>query len=106
MGTGIGKLLQIEKGDRHTIMALLLQAVCTGVFTGTLELAGNVLFLETFGADRVPLALMFSGGAGILIATVYSYFSKQLNIKTFGILNLVAVMGIAAALLLGFKILR
>ncbi|MCK4751120.1 MAG: hypothetical protein KAT15_28875 [Bacteroidales bacterium] len=105
MNTGIGKMLQIEKGDRPMIVALLLQAVCTGVFTGALELAGNSLFLETFGADRVPLALMISGGAGILIATIYSYFSKQLNVKAFGILNLVAVMGIAAALLPGFRIL-
>jgi len=106
MGTGIGKMLQIESGDRPMIVALLLQAVCTGLFIGSLELTGNSLFLETFGADRVPQAMMISGVVGILIATIYSYFSKQLNVKMFGILNLVAVMGIAAALLPGFSILH
>lgn len=106
MKTGIGKLLQIEQGDRPMIMALLLQAVCTGIFVGTLELEANAVFLETFGADRVPLAMMLSGAAGMLIATIYSYFSKQLGVKPFGILNLAAVMGMTAALLVGFQLLR
>ena len=49
---------------------------------------------------------MLSGAAGILIATIYSYFSKQLGVKTFGILNLVAVLVITAALLVGFRLLQ
>ncbi len=106
MKTGIGKLLQIEQGDRPMIGMLLLQAVCTGVFVGALELEANAVFLETFGADRVPLAMMLSGAAGILIATVYSYFSKQLGVKSFGILNLVAVMVITASLLVGSRMLQ
>ena len=106
MKTGIGKLLQIEQGDRPMIGALLLQAVCTGIFVGALELEANAVFLETFGADRVPLAMMLSGAAGILIATIYSYFSKQLGVRPFGILNLVAVMGITAALLIGMQLLK
>jgi len=106
MKTGLGKLLQIEQGDRPMIGALLLQAVCTGIFVGALELEANAVFLETFGADRVPLALMLSGAAGILITTIYSYFSKQLGVRSFGILNLVAVMGITAALLLGMSLLK
>ena len=106
MKTGIGKLLQIEQGNRPMIGALLLQAVCTGIFVGVLELEANALFLETFGADRVPLAMMISGAAGILIATIYSYFSKQLAVKPFGILNLGVVMIITAALLVGFRLLQ
>ncbi len=106
MKTGIGKLLQIEQGDRLMIGILLLQAVCTGIFVGTLELEANAVFLETFGADRIPLAMMISGVVGILIATIYSYFSKQLGVKSFGILNLIAVMMITASLLLGFRLLQ
>ena len=105
MKTGIGKLLQIEQGDRPLILALLLQAVCTGIFAGVLELEANAVFLETFGADRVPLALMLSGGAGILITTIYSYFSKQLGVRPFGILNLVVVTGMTIALLIGSYLL-
>ena len=92
MKTGIGKLLQIEQGNRPMIGALLIQAVCTGIFTGALELVATSIFLETFGAERVPLAMMISGGAGILITSIYSYFSKQLGVRSFGILNLVAVV--------------
>ncbi|MCK5136023.1 MAG: hypothetical protein KAR19_09580 [Bacteroidales bacterium] len=106
MTTGIGKLLQIEQGNRPMIGALLLQAICTGIFTGALELVATAIFLETFGAERIPLAMMISGGAGMLIASIYSYFSKQLGVRSFGILNLVAVMGITAALLVGFRILQ
>ncbi|MCK4747111.1 MAG: hypothetical protein KAT15_08755, partial [Bacteroidales bacterium] len=106
MKTGIGRLLQIDTGNRPMILALLVQAGCTGVFTGTLELSGNAMFLESFGTDQIPLAMMVSGAAGILITTVYSYFSKQLEVKSFGILNLVAVVAITAALLIGSFLLR
>ncbi|MCP4312155.1 MAG: hypothetical protein GY790_12890, partial [Bacteroidetes bacterium] len=88
MKTGLGKLLQIDTGNRPMIIALMVQAGCTGLFTGVLELVGNVMFLESFDVERVPLAIMISGGVGILITTIYSYFSKQLDIKTFGILNI------------------
>lgn len=106
MKTGIGKLLQIDTANRPMILALLVQAGCTGIFAGTLELTGNALFLESFGADQIPLAMMVSGGAGILIASIYSYFSKQLGVKPFGILNLVAVVAITAALILGSYLLQ
>ena len=100
MWTRIGKLLQIAQGDRTLIATLLIQAFCTGIFAGALELEANTVFLEAFGADRVPFAMMVSGVSGILIAAVYGYFSKQLKAKAFGIVNLVAVLG-ATALLVG-----
>ncbi len=87
------------------IAALLIQAICTGIFAGALELEANAAFLTSLGADRVPLAMMLSGAAGILIATIYSYFSKQLRVRPFGILNLVAVFIITGALVVGAKIL-
>jgi hypothetical protein len=99
MKTGIGKWLQIDTGNRPMILALLIQAGATGVFAALLELAGNALFLESYPADQIPLAIMVSGAAGIFIASIYSYFSKQLEVKSFGILNLVAVVVIAASLL-------
>ncbi len=106
MKTGIGKLLQIDTGNRPMILALLVQAGCTGIFAGALQLAGNALFLESFGAEKIPLAMMVSGAVGILIASIYSYFSKQLEVKSFGILNLVAVVFITAALLIASNVLR
>jgi len=106
MKTGLGKLLQIDTGNRPMIIALLLQAGCTGVFIGTLELAGNAMFLDSFGANKVPLAIMISGAAGILITAIYSYFSKQLDIKSFGILNLVAVVVLTIALIVGYYIVQ
>jgi ATP:ADP antiporter, AAA family len=89
----LGKLLQIAQGDRTLIAALLIQAFCTGIFVGVLELEANTVFLEGFGADRVPFAMMVSGLAGILIAAIYGYFSKQLKARAFGIVNMVAVIG-------------
>ena len=105
MRTGIGRLLQIDTGNRLMIMALLIQASCTGVFTGILELAGNVQFLEYFKAERIPQAIMISGAVGILFTTIYSYVSKQLNIKAFGILNLLAVIVLSIALIIGERLL-
>ena len=64
------------------------------------ELEANTVFLEAFGADRIPFAMMVSGVWGILIAAVYGYFSKQLKARAFGIVNLAAVV-VATALLVG-----
>ncbi len=105
MKTGIGRLLQIDTRNRLMILALLVQAGCTGIFAGILELAGNTMFLEVFEADRIPQAIMVSGAAGILITTIYSYVSKQLDIKTFGLINLLAVLVLSFALILGERIL-
>ena len=106
MKTGVGRLLQIDTGNRLMILALLVQAGCTGIFAGVLELAGNVLFLETFKVDRIPQAIMISGAAGILITTIYSYISKQLDIKVFGIINLLAVLALAFVLFIGEQVLN
>jgi len=106
MWTRLGKLLQIAQGDRPMIAALLLQAFCTGIFVGVLELEANTVFLEAFGADRVPFALMISGVTGILIAAIYGYFSKQLRVRAFGIVNLVVVIGASAVLLAGINLME
>jgi hypothetical protein len=98
----LGKLLQIAQGDRFMIAALLLQAFCTGIFAASLELGVNTLFLENVGADGLPLAFMVSGAAGILVASGYSYFSRQLRTRAYGILNLVVVVGVTGVLLVGF----
>jgi len=106
MWTRLGKLLQIAQGDRPMIVALLLQAFCTGIFVGTLELEANTVFLESFGANSVPFALMVSGVAGILITAIYGYFSKQLKLRSFGILNLVVVLGVAVLFAGGLQFLE
>ena len=106
MWTRLGKLLQIAQGDRPMIVALLLQAFCTGIFVGSLELEANTVFLEAFGADRVPFALMVSGVVGILIAAIYGYFSKQLKLRPFAILNLVVVIGTAVLIVGGLQFME
>jgi len=106
MWTRLGKLLQIAQGDRPMIVALLLQAFCTGIFVATLELEANTVFLEAYGADRVPFALMVSGIAGIFIAAIYSYLSKQLKMRPFGILNLVVVIGVSILFISGVQFME
>ena len=88
------------------IVALLLQSFCTGIFVGTLELEANTVFLEAFGADRVPFALMVSGLAGILIAAIYGYFSRQLKTRFFAYLNLVVVIGVGILFVGGLHFLE
>jgi len=100
MWTRLGRLLQIAQGDRTMTASLLLQAFCTGIFVSTLELEANTVFLEAHGAERLPFALMVSGVVGILLAAIYSYFSKQLKMPAFGILNLLVVI-IASVFVVG-----
>ncbi len=105
MRTGIGRLLQIDTGNRLMILALLVQAGCTGLFAGILELAGNTMFLDYHKAEDIPLAIMISGGLGILITSIYSYISKQLGIKAFGVVNLLVVLVLSFALITGDRVL-
>jgi AAA family ATP:ADP antiporter len=106
MKTGIGRWLQIDTGNRPMIIALLVQAGATGLFAATLELTATTLFLDTHEVEKIPLAIMVSGAAGILLAAVYSYFSKQLGIRSFGILNLVAALIITGAVFLGMNTVK
>jgi hypothetical protein len=106
MWNRIGRLLQIAQGDRSMIVALLLQAFCTGIFVGTLELEANTVFLESFGAGRVPFALLLSGLVGVLIAAIYGYFSKQLKHRPFGILNLAVVIAATVFIIGGLHFLE
>jgi len=98
----LGKVLQIAQGDRFMIAALLVQALCTGIFAGSLELGVSTLFLENVGTQGLPLAFMVSGAAGVLLTIAYSYFSRQLRIYIYGILNLVLVLGLSSVLVVGF----
>ncbi len=98
----LGKVLQIAQGDRFMIAALLLQAFCTGIFAGSLELGVSTLFLENVGTNGLPMAFMVSGAAGIFLAIAYSYFSRQLRIHVYGILNLALVFGLTCVLVVGF----
>ncbi|RPI45814.1 MAG: hypothetical protein EHM46_01335, partial [Bacteroidetes bacterium] len=96
----IRKIRQIEKGDRKLTLCLILQGMLTGIFVAGLELVSSVLFLESHAAGRIPLAFMISGGLGILISTIFSYFSRQLGVRIFGLLNLSATGIMCLALLL------
>ena len=98
----LGKVLQIAQGDRFMIAALLLQAFCTGIFAGSLELGVTTMFLENVGSGGLPLAFMVSGAAGVLLAIAYSYFSRQLRIFAYGVLNLVSVLLLTGVLVTGF----
>lgn len=95
----IRKIRQIEKGDRKMTLYLILQGVFTGIFLASMELTANVLFLQSQDPDRIPLAFMISGGVGILITTIFSYFSKQVGVRIFGILNMVAILIMSLSLL-------
>jgi len=95
----IRKIRQIEKGDRKMTLFLILQGLFTGIFVAAMELAANVLFLQSQDPDRIPLAFMISGGVGILIATIFSYFSRQLAVRIFGLLNMVAILIMSVSML-------
>jgi AAA family ATP:ADP antiporter len=97
----IGRLLQIENRDRDILWALLLQAVSCGIYVAVLDLVANTLFIEQFGAERIPLAFMISGGTGILLISMYNFFREKMEIHAFGMLNLILVMVVTAALLAG-----
>jgi len=104
MAVNLSKVLNIEKEESGMVALLLLQSVFIGIFAGALDVGANALFLERFSADLIPRAFMFSGIAGILLTSAYSFFQSRVGFKQFAVFNLVFVVLATAALRFGFEI--
>jgi len=104
MAVNLSKALNIEKEETGVVALLLLQSVFIGIFAGALDVGANALFLEAYGADMIPKAFMFSGIAGIILTTIYSFFQSRTGFRGFAVVNLVFVVLATAALRFIFEI--
>jgi len=97
----IGRLLRIDKKERNILATLLFQAAGSGFFIALLNISANVLFLESVGAERIPLAFMVSGGVGILLVAVYNFYRTRMSVFGAGLLNLMLLIVITTGILTG-----
>jgi len=104
MAINLSKVLNIEKEESGVVSLLLLQSVFIGIFAGALDVGANALFLESYGADLIPKAFMFSGMAGIVLTSIYSYFQSRSDFKKFAVINLILVVLATAALRFLFQL--
>ena len=103
MSLSIAKALNIEKDERSIVLLLLTQSIFLGIFAGALDVGANALFLETYSANLMPRAFMISGAVGILFTSLYTFFQKRLQFKSFTILNLLVVIVLTGGLRLGYS---
>jgi len=97
----IGRFFRTQKSERNILVALLLQSAGCGFFIALFDLSANVIFLERFGAERVPLAFMISGGAGIVLIAIFNFLRTRMGVSAFGMLNLILVMLLTGVMLTG-----
>jgi len=104
MASGILRALNIEVRERGIVLSLLAQSVFLGIFAGSLDVGANSLFLESYSAELMPRAFMFSGLVGILFTTAYAALQKRIPFKLFTILNFFVVLVFTGLLRLGYYI--
>ena len=102
MASGLAKILNIEKAEVSAVSILLFQSVFLGIFAGIFDVSAQSYFLEIFSADLIPKAFAYSGGVGIIITSVYSFFQSRIRFSVFAVFNLVFVALVTISLRLGF----
>jgi MFS family permease len=71
--------LNLEKKDWGKVKIFILESFCIGIFVAALEISSTSLFLEQFSESELPKAFIISGGLGILITSLFSFFQGRLN---------------------------
>ena len=104
MMKGVYKALNIEYGERTSVLLLLSQSVFLGVFYGAFDIGATALFLDVFDAERLPGAFIISGLAGIILTTLYSKLQSRISFKNLAVINLLTVAVFTGLLRFGFEI--
>jgi AAA family ATP:ADP antiporter len=92
------KVLKIRPREVFMLLLTSLQAICIGTFLASFDIGSHILFLDTFQSDQIPLAFIMSGLFGIILMSIYTFFSSRMPFRIFTVLNYLLI-GITTILL-------
>ncbi len=104
MAGGIYKALNIESGEKASVMLLIFQSVFLGIFYGTFDISAHALFLEVFEQAMIPRAFLVSGVVGIILTSMYTWLQSRIRFSVFSIINLFLVAILTVLMRFGFNI--
>ena len=94
--------LNLRKDEVVPVSILVFQSVFLGFFLGAFDVGANTLFLNNFGQDMIPKAIVISGITGIILTSLYSFLQSRLLFSRLALLNLFTVFVITALLRVGY----
>lgn len=94
--------LNLRREETMPVLLLVMQSVFLGFFLGAFDVGANTLFLNNFGPEMIPMAIIISGLTGILLTSLYSYLQNRLPFSTLAVINLVTVFALTFALRAGY----
>jgi AAA family ATP:ADP antiporter len=87
MYTFILKVLKIRPKEVFTLGVTCLQAIFIGVYLASFDIGSHTIFLDTFQTDQIPLAFVISGIFGVLLMSIYTFFSSRVSFRAFTVFN-------------------
>ncbi len=99
--------LGVQMHNRREIFMLVLtslQAICIGAFVSLFTIGSHVLFFQSWEPSRIPLAYIISGLLGLVLFTVYSFFSNRVIFRTFVFFSLLFIFLLNLLLFLYYDI--
>jgi AAA family ATP:ADP antiporter len=88
------RLLKIRPKELIMVILTSLQAICIGIFLASFDIGSHAIFLDTFQTDQIPMAFIISGLFGVIIMSLYTFFSSRVSFRLFTVFNYL-IIGIA-----------
>jgi AAA family ATP:ADP antiporter len=94
----IFRLLNIRPREALMVILTSLQAICIGTFLASFDIGSHAIFLDTFQTDQIPMAFVISGLFGVIIMSLYTFFSSRVSFRLFTLFNYL-IIGITTVII-------
>jgi len=89
------RLLDVEADEVERVLLLFIMGFFMGMFTATISVASQSLFLQHFDeTNDLPIAFVVSGFFGLLATLLYNYLQNRISFPLLATLSLLTVAGL------------
>jgi hypothetical protein len=89
------KMLDVEEDEQGPVGLLLIMSFMMGLFLATVSVASQTLFLNNYNEkDFLPIALLASGGAGMVFTIIYNTLQGRIPFSALAILTLLMAVAL------------
>ncbi len=93
----IYRLLDVEPQQAPRVFLMLGMGFFMGIFLATYDVAAASIFLLNF-ADQLPIAILLSGFAGIVLTFIYNFFQSRIPFRILAIATMLFIVGVVASI--------
>lgn len=98
------KALNVEPEESNQVMFLLAQGFFMGIFLASYDVGSVTLFIREFDEKTtLPLAVLASGGVGIVATYLFSYFQTKVSFRSLGLFWLALMVILVAGSWVGIE---